>query len=93
MRRLQGDSADPALYSKILTWYEDPSLHQRVLNFDRRAQTILRSEERKDAYVAYTNTSRNDPLEHRYKDPTGLSKLKKLKSKWDPDGYFTKELL
>ena len=53
----------------------------------------MRSEKREDAYVAYTNTSRNDPLEHRYKDPTGLSKLKKLKSKWDPDGCFTKELL
>lgn len=93
MRRVHKFLADSALCRNILTWYEDPTLHQSVLDFDRRAQTIMRSEEREDAYVAYTNTSRDDPLEHRYKDPTGLGRLKRLKSRWDPDGCFTKELL
>lgn len=77
----------------ILTWYTDPSLHDKVLDFDKRAQAIMRSDSREDAYIAYTNTSRNDPLEYRYKDAKSRETLRRLKAEWDPDGCFTKEFL
>ena len=53
----------------------------------------MRSDIREEAFVAYTNTSRTDPIEHRYKDAAAVIKLKQLKRRWDPDGYFTTELL
>ena len=53
----------------------------------------MRSDTKEDAFIAYTNTSRNDPIEHRYKDAAAVRKLKELKRLWDPDGCFTKELL
>ena len=79
--------------SNILTWYTDPSLHEQVLQFDKRAQEIMRSDTVEEAFVAYTNTNRDDPIEYRYKDPVAVSKLKELKRRWDPDGCFTTELL
>ena len=81
------------LSSNILTWYTDPRLHEKVLAFDRKAREIMRSYTREDAYISYTNTSRDDPIHHRYKDSTTIRKLKQLKRDWDPDGCFTKELL
>lgn len=79
--------------SNILTWYTDPNLHEKILEIDKKAQAIMRSDTREDAFIAYTNTSRDDPIEHRYKDAAAVSKLKELKRHWDPDGFFTKELL
>ncbi len=74
-------------------WYTDAGLHKKILEFDQRAQTIMRSDTREDAFIAYTNTSRSDPIEHRYKDAAAECKLKDLKRRWDPDGCFTKDLL
>lgn len=79
--------------SNILTWYTDPSIHEKVLEFDRRASAIMRSDTKEEAFVAYTNTSRSDPIEHRYKDHAARSKLKELKQRWDPNGCFTKQFL
>lgn len=53
----------------------------------------MRSDTEEDAFVAYTNTSRSDPIGHRYKDATAVEKLKALKRRWDQEGCFTKELL
>ena len=53
----------------------------------------MRSDTKKEAFVAYTNTSRDDPIEHRYKDATAVKKLKELKQRWDPNGCFTQQLL
>ena len=53
----------------------------------------MRSDTKEEAYVAYTNTSRDDPIEHRYKDATVVKKLMELKKRWDPDGCFTQQLL
>ncbi|KAL8805833.1 MAG: hypothetical protein Q9182_001745 [Xanthomendoza sp. 2 TL-2023] len=77
----------------ILTWYTDPSIHEQVLRFDKRAQEIMRTDTNEDAFVSYTNTSRSDPISHRYKDAAAVAKLKELKRHWDPEGCFTKELL
>ncbi|KAG8526328.1 uncharacterized protein KY384_000321 [Bacidia gigantensis] len=81
------------IWLNILTWYTDPGYHAQVLQFDNRAQEIMRADTREDAYIAYTNTSRNDPVEWRYKDPKAVEKLRALKREWDPDGCFTKEFL
>ena len=77
----------------ILTWYTDLSIHDQVLQFDRRAQEVMRSDTKEEAYVAYTNTSRDAPIEHRYKDAIAVKKLKELKQHWDPNGCFTQQLL
>lgn len=53
----------------------------------------MRSDTEENAFVSYTNTSRSDPIGHRYKDAAAVSKLKELKQIWDPEGCFTKELL
>ena len=53
----------------------------------------MRSDTKEEAYVAYTNTSCDDPIEHRYKDGTAVKRLKELKKRWDPDGCFTQRLL
>ncbi|KAL9593410.1 MAG: hypothetical protein Q9219_007566 [cf. Caloplaca sp. 3 TL-2023] len=77
----------------ILTWYTDSNLHERVLEFDKKAQEIMRADTKEEAYIAYTNTSRDDPVEHRYKDAKAVEKLKQLKRRWDPDGCFTRQFL
>ena len=81
------------VHSNILTWYTDPSLHKHILDIDKKAQAIMRSDTKEEAFVAYTNTSRDEPIEHRYKDAAAVRKLKDLKQHLDPDGFFTKELL
>jgi len=82
-----------ALRSNILAWYTDPSLHEKVQEFDRRAQAIMRSGTKEDAFISHTNTSRDDPIEYRYNDPAAVRRLRELKQHWDPDGCFTKEFL
>lgn len=82
-----------ALRSNILTWYTDPSLHEIVREIDRRAQAIMRSGTMEDVFIAYTNASRDDLMEYRYKDAAAVRRLGNLKQHWDPDGCFTKELL
>ncbi|KAL9010708.1 MAG: hypothetical protein Q9173_004390 [Seirophora scorigena] len=84
---------DVDTWLNILTWYTSPDIHEEVLQFDKRAQEIMRSDSEEKAFVSYTNTSRSDPVGHRYKDPAAVEKLKDLKRLWDPKGYFTKELL
>lgn len=54
---------------------------------------MMRSDTKEEAFIAYTNTSRDDPIEHRYKDVASIGKLKELKRIWDPTGSFTKQLL
>jgi hypothetical protein len=53
----------------------------------------MRSDMEPADFVAYTNTSRKDPLEYRYKGSKNIEKLQQLKLKWDPSGIFTTELL
>lgn len=53
----------------------------------------MRSDMKGEVFVAYTNTSRDDPVEYRYQDPEAVMKLRLLKKRWDPDGCFTKQLL
>ncbi|KAI9698854.1 MAG: hypothetical protein M1820_007361 [Bogoriella megaspora] len=81
------------IWLNILTWYTDPALHEKMLDFDKRAQQLMRSGTTPSAYVAYTNTSRDDPIEYRYKGTGAVSKLEALKREWDPQGVFTRELL
>ena len=45
------------------------------------------------AFVSYTNSSREDPVEHRYKGQERVERLRALKREWDPKGVFTKEFL
>ncbi|KAI9653999.1 MAG: hypothetical protein M1821_006860 [Bathelium mastoideum] len=84
---------DTDVWLNVLSWYTDPALHDTVLSFDREAQEIMRSDTVPEAYIAYTNTSRNDPIEYRYKGDETVKKLRALKREWDPKGVFTTELL
>ncbi|KAL9003411.1 MAG: hypothetical protein Q9188_003716 [Gyalolechia gomerana] len=77
----------------ILTWYTDPNIQEEVLRFAQRAQEIMRSDTEENAFVAYTNTSRDDPIGYRYKDAEAVDALRAMKRRWDPEGCFTKELL
>lgn len=79
-----------ALRSNSLTWYTDPSLHEIVREIDRRAQAKMRSGTMEDAFIAYTNASRGDPIEYRCKDAAAVRRLGNLKQHWYPDGCFTR---
>lgn len=77
----------------VLSWYTDAKDHDYVAAIDKKAQeaTLVGTDEA--AYVSYTNTNRDDPLEYRYKGSERIARLKALKSKYDPTGVFTKQLL
>jgi len=77
----------------VLSWYTDPAQHEEIARFDREAQALMRVGTEEKSFVSYTNTTREDPIEYRYKGAERLEKLRELKKKWDPTGLFTKELL
>jgi hypothetical protein len=76
-----------------LSWYHDARNHAILDEFDRNAQEVCRAGDKKDEFVTYTNTSRDDSIEWRYHGKERITKLKALKKKWDPTGVFTKEFL
>ena len=57
----------------------DPDLYKQISRLTKRPKQIMRSDSREDAFVAYTNTSRGDPIEHRYKDAAAVCNLEELK--------------
>lgn len=61
--------------------------------YDLAAIKQMRAGAEEASYVSYTNTSRDSPLEHRYKGAERIARLKALKQTWDPEGAFTKQLL
>lgn len=60
---------------------------------DKKAQDATRAGTHEAAFVSYTNSSRDDPLEYRYKGAERIARLKALKEQYDPTGVFTKQLL
>lgn len=84
---------DVGLWFNVLGWYTDPLQHEKIAQFDREAQAQMRVGTEETAFVSYTNSSREDPIEHRYKGEERVKRLKSLKRQWDPTGVFTKELL
>lgn len=84
---------DVNLWFNVLGWYTGPSQHEKMARFDRDAQAQMRIGTKQSDFVSYTNTSREDPIEYRYKGEERLEKLQELKLEWDPTGVFTKELL
>ncbi|KAL8823630.1 MAG: hypothetical protein Q9191_005687 [Dirinaria sp. TL-2023a] len=81
------------LWFDILSYYTDAALHSKVLQFDQRAQDIIRHGCKPEESVSYTATNRDDPPEWRYPDPVALDLLRKLKRRYDPEGVFTRLLL
>ncbi|KAI1411879.1 FAD-binding domain-containing protein [Hypoxylon sp. FL1857] len=77
----------------VLSWYTDPANHELVSSLDRRAQAAMRAGTQQEAFISYTNTTREDPLEFRYKGADRVKRLKLLKKEFDPTGVFSKELL
>ena len=71
----------------------NPDLHRRILEIDIEAEAIIAIRYQERCVLAYTNTSYDYPIEHRYKDAAAVCKLKGLKRRWNPKGFFTKELL
>ena len=76
-----------------MSWYTDPAQHERVAKFDRAAQAQMRVGTVEEDFISYTNCTREDPIEYRYKESARIAKLRELKKKWDQKGVFTKELL
>ncbi|RYP49056.1 hypothetical protein DL768_005146 [Monosporascus sp. mg162] len=79
--------------SNVLSWYTDSANHDFVAMMDRKAQVAMRVGTEEGDSVSYTNTTRDDPLEYRYKGADRIRKLKALKNQLDPTGIFTPELL
>ncbi|KAI1209079.1 FAD-binding domain-containing protein [Annulohypoxylon truncatum] len=77
----------------LLSWYTDAANHELVRSMDQKAQAAMRAGTQQDDFISYTNTTREDPLEYRYKEADRIEGLKKLKKEFDPTGVFTKELL
>ena len=64
-----------------------------MFQYDEAAQKQMRVGTVQKAFVSYTNTSREDPIEDRYKGTERLAKLRALKKEWDPKGIFTETFL
>jgi len=86
-------NSDVDNWANLISWYTDPANHDFVRQMDQKAQVALRTGTKQDAFISYTNTSREDPLEYRYKGADRIARLKALKKEFDPTGIFTKELL
>ncbi|RYP23001.1 hypothetical protein DL767_008926 [Monosporascus sp. MG133] len=84
---------DVEYWLNVLSWYTDSANDDFVAMMDRKAQAAMRVDTEQDDFVSYTNTTRDDPLEYRYKGADRISKLKALKKQLDPTGIFTQELL
>ncbi|KAI0172810.1 hypothetical protein GGR52DRAFT_572627 [Hypoxylon sp. FL1284] len=76
-----------------MSWYTDAANHEFADAMDRKAQAAMRNGVGKEAFVSYTNTTREDPLEYRYKGTGTVDRLQSLKRRVDPTGIFTRELL
>ncbi|KAI5859276.1 FAD-binding domain-containing protein [Durotheca rogersii] len=77
----------------VLSWYTDGAHHDFVAKMDQKAQECMRVGTNEEAFVSYTNTSREDALEYRYKGDDRIRRLRALKREFDPTGTFTRELL
>ncbi|KAK6845397.1 hypothetical protein PG995_015507 [Apiospora arundinis] len=77
----------------ILSWYTDTANHDLVASMDKKAQDVMREGAQEVDFVSYTNSSREGPLEYRYKGAGRIAKLKALKQQYDPAGVFTSQLL
>ncbi|KAI1774484.1 FAD-binding domain-containing protein [Hypoxylon cercidicola] len=77
----------------VLSWYTDSANHELVDTMDRKAQAAMREGTGEGAFVSYTNTTREDPIEYRYKGIGTVDRLGMLKKRVDPAGIFTRELL
>ncbi|KAF3061981.1 hypothetical protein GL218_03932 [Daldinia childiae] len=77
----------------ILSWYTDASNHEFVDMMEHKAQAAMREGTGEEASISYTNTTREDPIEYRYKDTDTVGRLQSLKKRVDPTGIFTGEFL
>lgn len=53
----------------------------------------MRDDTEKERFVSYTNTNRQDPVEHQYKGSDRIDRLRALKKQVDPTGDFTSEFI
>ncbi|KAI1479227.1 FAD-binding domain-containing protein [Daldinia eschscholtzii] len=77
----------------LLSLYTDAANHEVVDAMNRKAQAAMREGTKEEAFVSYTNTSREDPIEYQYKGTDTVDGLRALKTRVDPAGIFTKQLL
>ncbi|KAI1873804.1 uncharacterized protein JN550_003073 [Neoarthrinium moseri] len=84
---------DVDYWLNVLSWYSDAANHDFVGEMDEKAQAAMRVGTEPHRFVAYTNTSRDGPIEFRYKGVERISRLQGLKRHYDPEGIFTREVL
>lgn len=76
-----------------MSWYTDATNHDFVTTIDQKARATMHAGTEEEAFVSYTNTNRQDPVEHRYKGSDRIDRLRALKKQIDPTGVFTREFL
>lgn len=54
---------------------------------------MCQNDQLEDEKAFFPNHTRVHKLEHRYRGEERRKKLKELKAKWDPEGFFTKQFL
>lgn len=76
-----------------MSWYTDASNHDFATTIDQKARAAMRADTKEEGFVSYTNTNRQDPVEHRYKGSNRIDRLRALKKQVDPTGVFTSEFI
>ncbi len=84
---------DVKFWFATLAWYTDPHHHDQMSSFNKTAMAVMRTGTTEEQFISYTNNTRDDPIEWRYKGKNRLERLRRLKKEWDPNGAFTRELL
>jgi hypothetical protein len=54
---------------------------------------MCQEDQPEDERAVFPNHTREHKLEHRYRGEERRKRLKELKGKWDPQGYFTRQFL
>ena len=54
---------------------------------------LMRGGHQEADWIDYQNSTRDGPVENRFKGEDRLARLRMLKREWDPMGVFTREFL
>lgn len=83
---------DIRLWQNNIIWYKDAASHRKVAELNAECISVARGPDRSE-YADFQNATRTDPIELRYRGEGKLNKLRQLKSTWDSEGVFTRQLL
>ena len=76
-----------------IIWHTDPRNRNKVDEYNKRTIAVMRTGQDEADWVEYQNSTRETPIQYRYRGTQRLAQLKELKRIWDPRGIFTSQLL